>query len=548
MVAVAEPITKSSKPRTAELVLEPVNRTGGSLGLRVMADAATGRYSGARCAAGAFRGYEYVLAGRDVRDAIYTASRCCGYHGGQHAVAAAQAVEMALGIEPPPMAVALRNLGLSAEIVHAEAAHLFLLAGPDFSATSMAVHFPGLLELALRTKAPNAETHGFATIGDIMRSLDPVTGRWYRDAFSVARIPYQMYAVLHGKYPHPQTMVPGGVGTKMSHTTVSGVHDYVVRLLSLVDPAKRVVVLITDLLDFCVATVPELAEVGVGPTNFIDSGLWDDPENYDPTWEGLTERGNQRWASPGVILDGRLVTSDLREVADGVEEYSDHSFYEPWSGGVHPFDKRTVAAPQAVSWDRRYSWSTTARWKGNTVETGPGARLWTTALRGRMQLNPFLSARDGAVQMALPEGGLPEMVLEWRPPVVWNAIERTRARLHGIIFAALVAAVQSLKVLDMQKEARHETSAPIHEPKRRGERRGVGFAGDGMLGHWMTLDGKMISNYQVVGPSTFNIGPGGPAEAAVDGTPILEQSAQASGIEALIALRSLDPCVNCATH
>ena len=49
--------------------------------------------------------YEQILAGRDVRDAIFIASRCCGYHGGQHAIAAAQAVEMALGLEPPPMAV-----------------------------------------------------------------------------------------------------------------------------------------------------------------------------------------------------------------------------------------------------------------------------------------------------------------------------------------------------------------------------------------------------------------------------------------------------------
>jgi len=199
-----------------------------------------------------------------------------------------------------------------------------------------------------------------------------------------------------------------------------------------------------------------------------------------------------------------------------------------------------------VSWDRKYSWSTTARWRGQTVETGPGARLWTTALRGRMQLNPFMSARDGGVQLALPEGGLPEMVLEWRPPAVWNAVERTRARLHGVVFAALVAAVQGLKVLDLQKQARHETSVEFGDPKVKGERFGVGFTGDGFLGHWLNLDGKYIQNYQVVGPSTFNMGPGGPAEAAINGTPVLTE--HPTGIEALIALRSFDPCVNCATH
>lgn len=548
MVTAIAPVGISSATRVGEIVLEPVNRVGGTLALRTVVDPVTGRYAEARCGARTFRGYEMILAGRDVRDATYLSSRCCGYHGGQHAIASAQAIEMAIGAVPPPMAVALRNLGLSAEIVHAEAAHLFLLAGPDFSASSMSAHWPDVWALAQRTPSPHAEIHGFKTIGDVMLSLDPLTGRWYRDAFSVARIPYQMYAVLHGKYPHPETIVPGGVGTTMSHTTVSAVHDYVVRLLSLVDPAKRVAMLITDLLEFCVAAVPALAEVGTGPADFIDSGLWDDPEDYDPSWDGLTDRGNRRWAAPGVVLDGRLVTSDLRQIAEGMEESVDGAFYEGWDGTAHPLDKRTRPAPGPVSWRGRYTWCTTARWRGRILETGPGARLWTTALRGRMQPNPFVGAHDGAVQLLLPEGGLPEMLLEWRPPEVWNAIERTKARLYGIVFAALVAAQQSLTVLNLQKDARHATTLEHFTPPRRGERQGVGFAGDGLLGHWLSLDGKIINNYQVISPSTINMGPGGPVEQAVNGTPLLDSQGSAKGIEALIALRSLDPCVNCATH
>ncbi|MFN2451767.1 MAG: nickel-dependent hydrogenase large subunit, partial [Candidatus Dormibacteria bacterium] len=120
-------------PATSAVQVDPVTRTAGSIGLRVSSDAAGQRYTGSRCSVRMFRGYEDILAGRDLRDAIYVSSRCCGYHGGQHAVASVQAVEMALELAPPPMAVALRNLGLSAETIHAEAAHLFLLAGPDFS-------------------------------------------------------------------------------------------------------------------------------------------------------------------------------------------------------------------------------------------------------------------------------------------------------------------------------------------------------------------------------------------------------------------------------
>lgn len=511
----------------------------------------SGKYADARLSASRYRGYEDILRGRDMRDAVFVSSRVCGYHGGQHSIAAVQALEMAIDLPPTPMAVGLRNLGLCAEMVHAEAAHLVLLAGPDFSRQLVGEHYPDLLSMAQRAPAEHVELHGYPTIGDIMGSLDPIKGRWYKDAFDVARIPYEMYAIIHGKYPHPETIVPGGVGSYMSHTAVSKIQDYAVRLLSLVDPAKRIAMMIVDLLDW-LASVPGLSDIGVGPANFIDSGMWDDPEPYDHTWEGLSLRSKMRWAAPGVVINGQLVTGDLAEVAAGVEETIGNSFYDdlgnPVQGAPYPALRR-APRPQQINWNGKYSWCTSARWRGQTVETGPGARLWTTALRGTMpRPNPFLGAQDGTVYLLLPEGGqggLKEMMLEWRPPAVWNAIERNRARLYGIVFAALNAAVQTLTIFNLQKESRHETANELKWPKR-GEHFGVGFAGDGMLGHWVSLNGEFISDYRIIGPSTFNIGPGGPAEQAINNTPVLE--ANPTGQEALIALRSFDPCLNCGTH
>lgn len=536
--------------KTGELLFEPVNRVGGGLSMDVRIDS-SGKYADARLAADRYRGYEEILRGRDVRDAVFVSSRVCGYHGGQHALAAVQAVEMALDLPPTPMAVGLRNLGLTAEMVHAEAAHLVLLAGPDFSRQLVGAHYPDLLSMAQRAPAEHVELHGYPTIGDIMGSLDPITGRWYKDAFGVARIPYEMYAIIHGKYPHPETIVPGGVGSYMSHTAVSKIQDYAVRLLSLVDPAKRIATMIIDLLDW-LASVPGLSDIGVGPANFIDSGMWDDPEPYDHTWEGLSLRSKMRWAAPGVVINGQLVTGDLAEVAAGVEEDVSHSFYDDMGNAVAgaPYPAlRRAPRPQRINWNGKYSWCTTARWRGQTVETGPGARLWTTALRGSMpRPNPFLAAQNGTVYLLLPEGGqggLKEMMLEWRPPAVWNAIERNRARLYGIVFAALTSAVQTLTVFNLQKDSRHQTANEMKMPKR-GQHFGVGFAGDGMLGHWLSLDGEFISDYRIVGPSTFNMGPGGPAEQAINNTPVIE--ANPSGQEAMVALRSFDPCLNCATH
>jgi len=536
------PATVSEATSVAtDVTFDPVTRVGGAIALRAGSDPKAHRYTGSRASVRFYRGYETILAGRDLLDTIYTASRGCGYHGGQHALAAAQAVEMACELTPPPMAVAIRNLGLAAESIHAEAAHLVLMAGPDLCEQSVRANWPALWAAAESAEAPHAEIHGLGTIGEIMYSLNPLTGWWYREAFNIARVPYAMYAILQGKYPHPQALQPGGISTRVSTTNV---HDYLIRLLSLVDPAKRVGTLLVDLIDFCLATVPELAQVGARPASFIDSGQWDDPEGYDATWEGLTPRGARRWAAPGVVVQGKLVTADLREIAEGVEETVEHSFYEPWKGGPEPFGKRTMAAPGLVDWAGRYSWATSARWRGQALETGAGARLWTTVLRGTMPDNPLITVSAGGIQLDLPQAALPRVVLEWRPPAVWNSLERDRARLYAIVFAALVAANQVLKVLDLQKQARVKVSERYAEP--RGARRGAGFAGDGLLGHWLTTDRGRIDNYQVVAPSTFNLGPGGPVEEALDATPYLGE--RPTGVEALVTLRSFDPCGSCASH
>jgi hydrogenase large subunit len=51
-----------------------------------------------------FRGYEVIMKGRDPRDAIFITSRACGVCGGVHSTTAALAMEMAIGVVPPPLA------------------------------------------------------------------------------------------------------------------------------------------------------------------------------------------------------------------------------------------------------------------------------------------------------------------------------------------------------------------------------------------------------------------------------------------------------------
>ncbi|HEX2193272.1 MAG TPA: hypothetical protein VHH09_08770, partial [Acidimicrobiales bacterium] len=51
--------------------------------------------------------------------------------------------------------------------------------------------------------------------------------------------------------------------------------------------------------------------VGARPINLIHTGIWDDSEAYDATYSNCNAWGNRRWAKPGAIVDGQLLTTNL---------------------------------------------------------------------------------------------------------------------------------------------------------------------------------------------------------------------------------------------
>ena len=73
----------------------------------------------------------------------------------------------------------------------------------------------------------------------------------------------------------------------------------------------------------------------------------------------------------------------------------------------------------------------------------------------------------------------------------------------------------------------------------------------GALGHWIKIDNRVISLYQIITPSAWNLSTRdrnnlpGPGEKAMIGTMIRNPDAP---VELGRIIRSFDPCVSCATH
>jgi hydrogenase large subunit len=554
---------------------DPVTRVAGALAFHTVVDLDSRQVLETDSMATLFRGYEVILKGRDPRDAIFISSRACGVCGGVHSTASALALEMAFGIAPPPMGIVARNLLLSIEYLYDHPLHLFLLAGPDYSEPAVRETNPELWEKAQRTSAQGADGHGFKTIAEIMTAMTPLSGSLYAEALHMTRVAREAYVLIGGKYPHPQTIVPGGISATID---LSDMNEIQLRLMQFFDYGQKVVAIWDDIVDFFYEANPRYRDIGTRPRNLIEPGQWDDPHAYDGTFENCDDWGRKRWSPPGVIVDGELVTTSLQQLNMGVEEFVEHSFYDDWTSNGngngdgprfptdpagnplsphHPWNKETIPKPSATSWKEKYSWSTAPRWDRRAMETGPYSRLWASARAENYDHGRFLEPTGHSIRMDVPGSTLPGRVVEWAIPETWGAFERNRGRAHSILYTAMIAYDNLLIGLDLMRKGETATSVPYQVPQD--FRIGVGFwgAGRGYLTHHLVMDKGVIENYQIVTPSTWMASPKdpwgnpGPYEEAVLATPLLENFEKPEdfkGIDVLRAIRSFDPCMPCTTH
>ncbi|MFD4151093.1 nickel-dependent hydrogenase large subunit, partial [Streptomyces goshikiensis] len=276
-----------------------------------------------------FRGYSVFMRGKDPRDAHFITSRICGICGDNHATCSVYAQNMAYGVKPPHLAEWIINLGESAEYMFDHNIFQENLVGVDYCEKMVRETNPGVLELAERTPSPHAGEHGYKTIADIMRSLNPIEGEFYREALQVSRYTREMFCLMEGRHVHPSTLYPGGVGTIAS---VQLFTDYMSRLMRYCEFMKRVVPLHDDLFDFFYEALPGYEEVGRRRVLLGCWGALNDPEYCDFTYANMTDWGRKMFVTPGVVVDGKLVTNDLTEINLGIRILLGSSYYDDWQG------------------------------------------------------------------------------------------------------------------------------------------------------------------------------------------------------------------------
>src|SRR5918912_4484855 len=138
----------------------------------------------------------------------------------------------------------------------------------------------------------------------------------------------------------------------------------------------------------------------------------------------MTNWGQKCFVTPGVVVDGKLITNDLVDINLGLRILLGHSFYEDWENEEmfvsrdplgnpvdrrHPWNQHTIPRPQKRDFNGNYSWTMSPRWYDKrtgdylALDTGGGplARLWATALSGLVDIG-YIKSTGNSVKIFLP--------------------------------------------------------------------------------------------------------------------------------------------------
>ena len=487
-----------------ELNISPVGRVEGDLDVKVYID--NGKVTRAHTQAAMFRGFEKIMAGKDPQSGLIVTPRICGICGGSHLYCASSALDTAWGTKLSPNALLLRAIGQASETLQSIPRWYYAIFATDLA---------------------NKKYANKPLYKEVVERWSAYVGTTFQKGLTASALPVQIYALFGGQWPHSSYMVPGGVMCAPTLKDITRAHAILAQFKNdWLEPIwlgcsiERYMEIKSW--DDMLAWVEEneshknsdlglliragiefgLDKFGQGVGKFLATGTYLHKDRYNnPTIEGR----NDALISSSGFFDGENWNEfDHLKVSEHVK----HSWYD-------------------TDFDGQYSWSKSPRYDGHACETGPLARVV-------MNANP----NNKEHQIKDPLFG--DIIKKLGPSVFTRVLARVHEapRIYKFI-------EQWLSEIDLDGIFYNK---PI-------EKDGKGFgateAARGALAHWIEIKDGVIKNYQVMAPTTWNVGPNdangnpGPIESALTGIEIEDPS---DPVEVGIVARSFDSCLVCTVH
>jgi len=307
------------------------------------------------------------------------------------------------------------------------------------------------------------------------------------EALEMSRKAHEMLAVLGGKAPHNHGVFLGGITTQASM-------DKIIKLKSILNS-------IYEFLNY--KMIPDVYMIAESYQDYFYNGRGYGNLLSFGCFNGYKDLGTL-YVNPLFYSEGSIHPFN----ADGITEEIDYSWYSDQQKSLKPL----ATTPEAeMNKPNAYSWVKAPRYNNISFETGPLARQWLSG-----EYRNGISTMDRTIARVLEAKKISEVMMSLLANLIPNVSVQADYKI--------VESAQGVGLIDTTR---------------------------GALGHWLRISNGVISFYQIITPSAWNIstrssnGLKGTTEQALIGT-ILQDIENPAELGRII--RSFDPCVSCATH
>ena len=512
---------------TKELNISPVGRVEGDLDVNVYME--NGIVTRANTQASMFRGFEIILRGKDPQAGLIVTPRACGICGGSHLYCASSALDTAWKTQLSPNALLLRAIGQASESLQSDPRWFYAIMATDMANKKYA-NQPLYAEVAKRWSA--------------------YVGTSFQIGLTASGRPVEIYAIFGGQWPHSSYMVPGGVMCAPTLKDITRSHailnqfknDWlepiwfgcsIERYMKIKSWDDMMVWLDeneshrnSDLgLYLRAGREFGLDKMGQGLGKYIAYGTFLHKDRYNhPTIESR----NQALIQASGFYDGKdYHIFDHNQIIEHVK----HSWYQD-TAPAHPFKEDAPVPTKSTALDKtdfagKYSWAKAPRYMGMAAEAGPLARV-------------IMNANPANLPHQIQDPLFGDIMKKMGPSV----FVRNLARMHEM-------ARLYMNLNDWLGQIRLDDEFYIKPVEQDGQGFGATEAVRGALAHWIDIKDGVIKNYQIVAPTTWNVGPkdekgnSGAIESALLGLKIEDEN---DPVEVGLVARSFDSCLVCTVH
>lgn len=510
-----------------ELNISPVGRVEGDLDVKVFME--NGVVTRAHTQAAMFRGFEKIMEGKDPQSGLIVTPRICGICGGSHLYCASSALDTAWKTTLSPNALLLRALGQATETIQSIPRWFYAIFATDMA----------------NKKFANKKLYD-----EVTKRFAAYVGTSFQKGVTSSGRPVEVYALFGGQWPHSSYMVPGGVMCAPTLKDITRAHAIMNQFRTeWLEPVwlgcsiERYLQIKSY--DDLMAWVHEnesqfnsdlglfiraaqefgLDKFGQGVGKFLAMGTYLHKDRYNhPT----VESRNQALIQSSGFFDGANYHAfDHMQVKEHVNHtwFQDTPAAHPWSEPLPtPLKSQNLEHTDVKG---KYSWAKAPRYMGHAAEAGPLARV-------------LMNANPNNLDHQIKDPLFGDIYSKFGPSVFTRSLARVHEapRLYEFINTWLGQ-------IDLDGEFY------IKPEERDGQGFGATEAARGSLAHWIDIKDGVIKNYQVIAPTTWNVGPNdeehksGPIEAALEGTEIEDPN---DPVEVGMVARSFDSCLVCTVH